>query len=331
MNNIIVGISGSIAAYKSIELVKQLDVRSYNATIVLSKSAPDFISTLTLRSLFPNQVYLSGDLLSTNDAMLHIDLAKMADIIVIAPCSANMIASLTSGQASCLLTTICLASQARIALVPAMNKIMWENSIVQSNIQKLKEHGFLIWGPASGEQACGDVGYGRMIEPSQIINEIESLELNNSLLTGKRVIVTAGPTIEPLDPTRFISNYSSGKMGYAIAESARNFGAEVTLISGPTALAAPFNINIIQVKTADEMLQAARSACANADIFISNAAVADYRPSLYSAQKIKKSSLSDISINLVKNQDIISTIKQEFPNIFSIGFAAETEEQENNG
>ena len=323
MKNVILGISGSIAVYKAIELAKLLINANYNINIVLSKSAADFISPLTLKSLFPKKVFLADETLDDNDQMLHISLAKQADLILIAPCSANMIANLSNGSAACLLTSLYLATKAKTVLAPAMNMVMWENLIVQANIKKLKENGALIIPPSSGKQACGDNGIGRMPEPHNILEYIASIDfVTYNTLKGKKVVVTAGPTHEKIDPVRFISNCSSGKMGYNLAKAAQMLGATVTLISGPTSLNPLENMELIRVNSAQEMFEAAQKKATNCDIFISAAAVADYKPKSISLEKIKKG--ADLILELERNPDIIYEIKSQFPYIFCLGFAAET-------
>lgn len=319
MTKIIIGITGSIAAYKAIDLAKLLIDEGFEIEIILSKSAADFISPLTLRSLFPGKIHLWDEALGKRDEMLHITLAKAADLVLIAPASANMISKLANAQASCLLSTICLATKAPILLAPAMNKVMWENELVQANVQKFK----YIIGPARGMQACGDDGFGRMVEPVDIVEYIKAFNIKK-ILHGKKIVITAGPTIEPIDPVRFISNYSSGKMGYALAKAAQNMGAEVTLISGPTSLTPPNMVRRVNVLSAEDMLQASLDHAKNSDIFIGVAAVADYTPKVYAKEKIKKTS-GDLSLELKYNPDIITIIKEKFPEVFVVGFAAETE------
>lgn len=326
---IILGITGSIAAYKSIDLAKGLLLRSFDVRIVLSKTAPDFVSVLTLKSLFPGMVHEHDEALDVNGNMLHITLGKSADLVVVAPTSANMISKLAAGGADCLLSTLCLATTAKIMLAPAMNKVMWENSRVKSNIAKLKDAQFEILGPASGVQACGDVGFGRMLEPYEMLEHI-SHSFSPKILRGKKIVITAGPTREKLDPVRFLSNYSSGKMGYAIADAAKNMGADVILIAGPTFATPPCGIEIVHVESAHEMLNAMEKAVQNADMFIGTAAVADYRPEAYSTNKIKKEQAT-LNLKLVQNIDIISHIKQKHPHIFCVAFAAETNDIEKNG
>lgn len=319
---IVLGITGSIAAYKTIELAKTLIENCFEVQIVLSKSAPDFISVLALKSLFPNKVYEHDVELGCNDEMLHISLAKSADFIIIAPASANMISKLAAGAADCLLSTICLATEAPILVAPAMNKIMWMNKLVQNNILILQNAGFHIVGPESGLQACGDVGMGRMTEPAAIIDHLHQLKIPK-IFNGKKIVITAGPTREKIDPVRFISNFSSGKMGYALAKVARDMGAHVTLISGPVALSAPSGLKVILVESADAMLETVMAEVVDSDIFIGTAAVADFKPEAYSTQKIKKDKVTP-SIDLTKNVDIIQIVKQTYPHVFCVGFAAET-------
>jgi phosphopantothenoylcysteine decarboxylase/phosphopantothenate--cysteine ligase len=264
--------------------------------------------------------------------MLHITLAKSANLILIAPASANIIAKLSHASADCLLSTLCLATEAQIIVCPAMNKIMWDNTLVQKNIAVLKKTGMHIVGPVHGEQACGDIGFGRMIDPTEIIKYCQNLTLPkiSQVLQGKKIIITAGPTREKIDPVRFLSNHSSGKMGYAIAQVAYFMGAEVVLITGPTALAKPSYIKIIQVESCEEMLAAVKSVANQADIFIGCAAVADYKPKNTSDQKIKKQH-NKLTLELLKNTDIISNIKNSYPKLFCVGFAAETDHIRENG
>jgi phosphopantothenoylcysteine decarboxylase / phosphopantothenate---cysteine ligase len=315
---IILGISGSIAAYKIIELAKLFVENKIDFRIILSKSAPNFVSPMLLKSLFPKKIFLFDQDLGDEDEMLHISLAKQAKLILIAPASANMISKISHAQADCLLSTVCLASEAPIIIAPAMNKVMWENKLVQNNVAKFQ----YVIGPASGKQACGDNGLGRMVEPQEMFEYIKYFYIEKSL-QNKKILITSGPTIENIDPVRFLSNYSSGKMGYAIAKIASFMGAEVTLVSGPTSLSPPKVKSFINVKSAQEMMQICLSHAGENDIFISAAAVADYCLEFISQEKIKKSDETKI-LNLVKNPDIITTVKKEFPNIFAVGFAAET-------
>jgi phosphopantothenoylcysteine decarboxylase/phosphopantothenate--cysteine ligase len=264
-------------------------------------------------------VFLHDDILGKNDEMLHISLAKAATMILIAPASANMIAKIANGYADCLLSSVCLATSAPILVAPAMNKIMWENEFVQSNISKLKH----IIGPASGKQACGDNGFGRMLEPIEIFQSIKYFGIEESL-KNKKILITTGPTVEAIDPVRFISNNSSGKMGYAIAKMATLMGADVTVISGPTALGAPTGAKLVQVKSADQMLEACLKEVNHNHIFISAAAVADYKPTQQSSHKIKKDNL-DLSLELSLNPDIVTQVKLKNPGIFTLALAAETQ------
>lgn len=320
--NIVLGITGSIAAYKAIILAKLLENKSHNIKIVLTKSAADFVSILTLKSLFPKRVFSFDELLGEDDEMLHITLAKFADLVLIAPSSANMIARLSCGISDCLLSNICLATKARIVLAPAMNKIMWENSLVQKNISTLIQNEFIVLGPESGAQACGDEGYGRMLEPQKIA-EYLSYITTEKLFSNKKFIITAGPTRENIDPIRFISNHSSGKMGFALAKAAFDMGATVQLISGHTELSPPYGVELIKVYDTDQMLNAINSNIKNTDIFVGAAAVSDYKPDFFSNEKIKKND-SNFNLKLIKNIDLISTVKKNHPNIFCLGFAAET-------
>lgn len=323
---IIVGISGSIAAYKTIELIKFIISSGQEVKIVLTKSAEDFISPLTLKSLFPGKVHLHNELLGNNDEMLHITLAKQANLVLIAPASANIISKIVCGSADCLLSTICLATKAPIAIAPAMNKVMWENDFVQQNISLFRKAGNsnkrFVLGPADGLQACGDEGLGRMLEPNHIFELINNIS-HPKILKGKKVLINAGPTIEPIDPVRFISNYGSGKMGYALAKMAYSLGAEVTLVSGPSNLETPFGINIIKVETAKEMYDVCMDHAALNNVFIAAAAVGDFKIKNYQKDKIKKED-NIISFELEKNIDIIKEVRKKFPSLFITGFAAET-------
>ncbi len=332
VKKVIIGISGSIAAYKSIELAKLLIEDGFDIEVILTKSATEFVSPLTLRSLFPGKIHLHSDALGLNDQMLHITLAKAADLILIAPASANMIAKLSNGFANCLLTEVCLATKAPIMIAPAMNKDMWSNSLVQANIHKLEQHNFKTIGPDIGAQACGDYGEGRMLEPQEILEYVKAAGIEK-IFKNKTIVITAGPTQEKIDPVRYLSNHSSGKMGYSLAKIANFMGAKVILISGNTNLIPPSGVRFIKTETADEMLKAALETSVTADIFIGAAAVADYKPANYSAQKIKKTDEDDeyIKLNLQKNTDIIANIKKLFPKLLVVGFAAETNNFEEYG
>ena len=326
---VILGISGSIAAYKAIDLAKALIENSFDVEVVLSKSASEFISLMTLKSLFPGKVHEYNATLGTFHEMLHISLAKSAGCILIAPASANIIAKLASGSADCLLSTICLATDAPIILAPAMNTVMWRNAFVQHNIECVTKNNIQIIGPATGLQACGDFGEGRMLEVEEIVEYMKMLNIPK-LLTGKKVVITCGPTREKIDPVRFLSNYSSGKMGYSLAKVAMQMGANVTLISGPTSIAKPLCSRVIDVESAEEMFEAAKNNTYDADIFIGAAAVADYKSETYNQHKIKKTG-DLLSLNLVQNIDIITNIKTLFPKIFCVGFCAETNDLKSHG
>ncbi|MGI9227734.1 MAG: bifunctional phosphopantothenoylcysteine decarboxylase/phosphopantothenate--cysteine ligase CoaBC [Gammaproteobacteria bacterium] len=323
--NILLGVSGGIAAYKSAEIVRELIRAHAHVRVVMTRSAKEFITPLTFQALSGNPV-LSDEFEHTESAngMDHIELARWADAVLIAPASANTIAKLTHGGADDLLSTTCLATKAPIALAPAMNQAMWANSATQDNVELLRKRGLLFFGPAAGTQACGDVGEGRMFEPHQLLLSLSNL-FNTGELTGINVMVTAGPTREPIDPVRYISNRSSGRMGYAIAEAAHDAGANVQLISGPVSLAVPDDIECISVTTAQEMFDAVQADINTQQIFISCAAVADYRPVTKQPEKIKKLH-DDLSVTMVRNPDIIAEVARQENKPFVVGFAAETRE-----
>ncbi|WP_444920502.1 bifunctional phosphopantothenoylcysteine decarboxylase/phosphopantothenate--cysteine ligase CoaBC [Microbulbifer sp. CnH-101-G] len=327
---ILLGISGGIAAYKSADLVRRLKERGAQVRVVMSAGAREFVQPLTFQALSGNPVHT--DLLdpAAEAAMGHIELAKWADLILIAPASAQVMAKLACGMADDLLTTLCLASEAPVALAPAMNQAMWRHPATAANAKTLRERGVQLWGPAAGSQACGDVGPGRMLEPADLALQAESQFGASDCLRGKRVAITAGPTREALDPVRYLSNHSSGKMGFALAEAAQKAGAEVTLIAGPVNLATPAQVKRVDVINARDMQEAAERAADLCDIFISAAAVADFRPASVAEQKIKKREGSEESaIALVKNPDIVAGIaarSERRP--FTVGFAAETQQVE---
>lgn len=324
---ILLGITGGIAAYKAAELVRELRKAKAEVRIVMTAAAQEFITPLTLQALSGNPVHYSMLDPEAEAGMGHIELARWADIILVAPASADFMARLNQGMGNDLLTTLCLASDAPLAICPAMNQAMWRDEMTQANLQRLidlKGKKFHYFGPADGEQACGDIGPGRMLEPSLIAEHCAKLFTSKSL-SGLDVVITAGPTREAIDPVRFISNHSSGKMGYALAEAARDAGARVTIISGPVRLAAPEKVTVIQVESASEMLAASLDQQKNCDIFIAAAAVADYRPLKVAQQKIKKAG-EEIHMTLVKNPDIVATIAQLENNPFVVGFAAETQD-----
>ena len=321
---IIVGITGGIAAYKSAELVRRLQDHGAEVRVVMTPAAQAFITPLTLQALSGNPVHI--DLLDTEAeaAMGHIELARWGDAIVVAPASADFIARFGQGMGNDLLTTLCLAARCPIAIAPAMNQAMWGSQANLANIETLKQRNVPLFGPAAGSQACGDVGPGRMLEPDLIAEMTADLFATGSL-TGKSVVITAGPTREAIDPVRFISNHSSGKMGYALAEAARDAGANVTLISGPVNLPCPERIQRIEVISAVDMLEASLANLPT-DIFIATAAVADYRPDTRANQKIKKQGQGNtMSLTLTENPDIVATIAKQNRKPYVVGFAAETQ------
>lgn len=326
---ILLGISGGIAAYKCPDLIRQLQKKGAEVKVVLTASAAKFVSPLALQAVSGNTV--SQDLFDSDAdlSMRHIELAKWADLVIIAPATANIIAKLTQGIADDLLSTLCLATPAPIAIFPAMNKEMYFAAITQKNIAKLQERSnFLIWGPDAGLQVCGDVGLGRMLEPARIVERVNNFFGNMSLAKNLRLIITAGPTREALDPIRYISNHSSGRMGFELAKAAAQLGVEVTLISGPVSLNTPHDVCRIDVVTAEEMHNVVMSNIDNADIFIACAAVADYRALVIADQKIKKQR-GRIEISLIKNPDIVADVaKSKTHRPFVVGFAAETEDIE---
>jgi phosphopantothenoylcysteine decarboxylase/phosphopantothenate--cysteine ligase len=323
---IILGITGGIAAYKSAEITRRLQDEGAEVRVVMSESAQEFIRPLTLQALSGNPVHT--DLLDpeAEAAMGHIELARWADIVLIAPATANFVATLNQGSANDLMSSICLATTAPVMIAPAMNQAMWSNSASQQNIENLKQREVLILEPDNGIQACGDVGPGRLPHPEAIVQQVASV-FKTGEMTGKKVVITAGPTREAIDPVRYISNHSSGKMGYAIADAMIDAGAEVTLISGPVSLKQPDRCTLVSVTSAHEMLEAATKAVQGTDIFISAAAVADYYITESSDQKIKKKS-DKMTLNLAKTPDIVSIVKENNPKLFVLGFAAETQNVE---
>lgn len=329
--NILLGISGGIAAYKTPELVRRLRERGAEVQIVMTASAEEFVTETALQAVSGRPVRSNLWDKEAEASMSHIELARWADAVLIAPATAEIMARLASGAASDLLTTICLATEAPLAIAPAMNHVMWANAAVQQNRATLEERGVRVLGPDRGSQACGESGAGRMLEPDDIAAIMCGPQLvtdKDLLLAGKTVLITAGPTREPIDPVRFITNRSSGKMGYAIAAAALEQGARVVLISGPTSIAFPVGVATEQVQTAEEMYAATHAAIAAADIFIATAAVADYRPATVQRQKIKKTDKS-MSIKLVRSPDILASVAALDDAPFTVGFAAETENVRN--
>ena len=372
MKNILLGITGGIAAYKSASFARLLIKNGYDVRVIMTASAQAFITPLTLQALTGNPVHI--DLLDETAelGMGHIELAKWADLLIIAPATANTIAKLAMGIADDLLTTVCLATAAPILVAPAMNQQMWQHPSVKLNLQTLTDYDYEIIQPASGEQACGDIGEGRLPEPEQLLEYVQyfiAAQVTPQVLAGKNVTITAGPTIEAIDPVRYLSNHSTGKMGFALAKACRNAGARVTLIvGGKVPLPTPLLVNRIDVLSAEEMLMTARQCASDdicdchdhnhhdhdhphhdhhhhhdhdefgndievepvrtaTDIFIATAAVADYRTRDVVPQKIKKTQ-AQLALDLVKNPDILATIAEEFPAVFVVGFAAETQDIE---
>ncbi|ENM3897365.1 bifunctional phosphopantothenoylcysteine decarboxylase/phosphopantothenate synthase [Vibrio cholerae] len=326
---ILLGISGGIAAYKCAELTRRFIERGAEVRVVMTHAAKEFITPLTMQAVSGHPVADSLLDPAAESSMGHIELAKWADMVLLAPATADLIARLAAGMGNDLLTTLVLATQAPLVVSPAMNQQMYRNAATQENIATLARRGAEIWGPAAGEQACGDIGPGRMLEPMDLVTRCEAF-FAPKLLAGKRVLLTAGPTREPLDPVRYITNHSSGKMGFAIAEAAADLGAEVTLISGPVSQPTPGLVSRIDVQSALEMHQHVMEHATSCDIFIGCAAVADYRPEQVAEQKIKKTDQnSTLSITMVKNPDIVASVAaltEQRP--FTVGFAAETQEVE---
>ena len=321
---ILLGITGGIAAYKSADLVRRLQDDGADVRVVMTRSAQEFITPLTMQALSNHPVHL--DLLDTEteSVMGHIELARWADAVLVAPATADFIARLTAGHGDDLLTTICLAAECGVIIAPAMNQAMWAKPSTQQNTELLKQRGISLLEPDVGLQACGETGAGRLMDVPEIVTALAS-RFRTASLAGRHVVITAGPTREAIDPVRYISNHSSGKQGYALALAAIDAGARVTLISGPTNIIAPDRASVVAVQSADEMLEAVMSSISDADIFIGVAAVADYKPVSVLNQKIKKSGGSALTLNLVQNQDILKTVA-ELPNRpYTVGFAAETE------
>jgi phosphopantothenoylcysteine decarboxylase/phosphopantothenate--cysteine ligase len=323
---IILGITGGIAAYKSAEITRRLQDEGAEVRVVMTESAQEFIRPLTLQALSGNPVHTNLLDPEAEAAMGHIELARWADLVLIAPATANFIALLNQGSANDLMSSICLATTAPVMVAPAMNQAMWSNSASQQNIESLKQREVMVLEPDNGIQACGDVGPGRLPQPETIVQHVASV-FKTGEMTGKKVVITAGPTREAIDPVRYVSNHSSGKMGYAIAEAMVDAGAEVILISGPVSLQYPDRCRLVSVTSAHEMLDAATDAAQDTDIFISAAAVADYYVAETSEQKIKKKS-AKMTLNFEKTPDIVSIVKENNPKLFVLGFAAETQHVE---
>jgi len=326
---VLLGVTGGIAAYKSPDLVRRLREQGAEVQVVLTAGAREFVTPMTFQAVSGREV--RSDLWDpeAEKAMSHIELARWADFVIIAPATADFIARLATGQADDLLTTLCLATDRPIALAPAMNRLMWSNPATQANVATLKSRGVHVWGPGEGDQACGEVGAGRMLEPLQLAGFIAGTLAPSGPLAGKRVLLTAGPTRERIDPVRFISNRSSGKMGFAVAAAARELGAEVTMVAGPCSCSTPPGVKRIEVESAADMLEAVMKQVDGVDIFIATAAVADYRPANPVESKIKKTSES-MDIKMERTVDILATVAARVgaQRPFVVGFAAETDSVE---
>jgi phosphopantothenoylcysteine decarboxylase/phosphopantothenate--cysteine ligase len=320
---ILLGVTGGIAAYKAAELLRLLKRAGADVRVVMTDAATRFVSPVTFQALSGQTVWTDMWDPRVPDNMGHIEHSRDRELVVVAPATADFMAKVAHGLADDLLSALCIARRCPLILAPAMNVEMWDNAATQRNVQLLQQDGVLLAGPAAGDQACGEVGMGRMLEPAQLLSEIGTL-LQPKRLAGKRVLVTAGPTEEPVDPVRVLTNSSSGKMGYAIARAAKEAGAEVTLVSGPVALATPWGVARIDVRTAEEMFEAVKKAVKSSDVFISVAAVADYRVKNRAAQKMKKGN-GVLSLELEENPDILSWVAALPKPPFCVGFAAESE------
>ena len=320
---ILLGITGGIAAYKSADLARRLRDSGAEVRVVMTQAATEFITPLTMQAVSGHPVHLHLLDEESENGMGHIGLARWADLVLVAPASANFLAKINQGRADDLLSTVCLATSALVAVAPAMNQQMWANPATQRNVFGLRQLDIRIFGPGTGDQACGETGPGRMLEPTELVGLVEEQFISGEL-DGLTVMVTAGPTWEAIDPVRGLTNRSSGKMGYAIAEAAIEAGARVILISGPTALTSPERVKFIRVTSTQEMYDRVHEQVGNVDLFIGVAAVADYRPMLVASQKIKKTSDS-LTLELEKNPDILASVAAIKDGPFTVGFAAETE------
>lgn len=322
---LLLGITGGIAAYKTAELVRLLAKAGAEVRVVMTEAARRFVTPVTMQALSGQPVWTDLWDARVADNMGHIELSRDRDLVVVAPASADFMAKVAHGLADDLLSTLCIARRCALLLAPAMNVEMWENRATQRNAAQLREDGVLLAGPAAGEQACGETGFGRMLEPSELLAEIEAF-FQPKLLAGKRVLITAGPTEEPIDPVRVLSNTSSGKMGFAVAKAAREAGASVTLVSGPVSLPTPHGVARVDVRTAQQMLEAVQAAVRSCDVFVSVAAVADYRVKNPSTEKIKKPlGGRDLKLELEENPDILAWVAALPTPPFCVGFAAESE------
>ena len=327
--NVLLGITGGIAAYKTPELVRRLRERGADVQIVMTASAEEFVTETALQAVSGRPIRSNLWDKEAEASMSHIELARWADVVLIAPATAEIMARLAGGAAADLLTTLCLATEAPLLIAPAMNHVMWSKPAVQANRRTLEDHGVRILGPGHGSQACGETGAGRMLDPEEIANIVCGTETVvphvDELLAGKTVLVTAGPTRESIDPVRYISNRSSGKMGYAVAAAAAAHGAKVVLVSGPVSLPPPAGIETVNVTTAEDMAEATHRHIGEVDIFIAAAAVADYRPVDAASQKIKKTS-ETMTLEMVRTDDILASVAELDDAPFTVGFAAETEQ-----
>ena len=324
---ILLGVTGGIAAYKSPELVRRLIDRGAQVQVVMTRSAEAFVSPVTFQAVSARRV--RGDLWdeAAEAAMGHIELARWADLILVAPATAHCMGSLAGGLAGDLLTTICMATEAPIILAPSMNHVMWSNQAVQENLELLQKRGIRFVGPMAGDQACGEQGPGRLMEPEDIVRLVfeEPAVLVSESLKGLRTVITAGPTREPIDPVRYITNRSSGKMGFALAAAARQAGADVVLVSGPVSLPTPPGVERVDIETAEEMYDAVHARIADTDLFIACAAVSDYRPRAPSDRKIKRSA-GELTLELTCSLDTLTSVAKLANGPFTVGFAAETED-----
>jgi phosphopantothenoylcysteine decarboxylase/phosphopantothenate--cysteine ligase len=332
---VLLGVTGGIAAYKSAELTRRLRDRDAEVQVVLTAAAQQFVTAMTFQALSGRPVRTDLWDPAAEAAMGHIELARWPHRIVVAPASADFIARLAHGLADDLLTTLCLATDVPITVVPAMNRLMWANAATQANVATLRSRGIAILGPAAGDQACGETGPGRMLEPHEIVDTLfaagTSVPAADGSLAGRKVVVTAGPTRERLDPVRFVTNRSSGKMGFAVAEAARDAGANVVIVSGPVNVATPPGVRRIDVESAEQMLEAVQAEIADTDVFIASAAVSDYRAREVAQHKIKKTSENqELTLQLTRTPDILATVSKGMPRPFVVGFAAETQDVERN-
>lgn len=321
---VLLGVTGGIAAYKAADLVRRLKEQGADVRVVMTEAATQFVTPLTFQALSGHPAHTALLDPEAEAGMGHIELARWADVLLVAPASADFIARLAQGQGDDLLSAVCLATPAPLCLAPSMNQAMWRNAATQANIETVRARGVAVWGPAEGLQACGDTGPGRMLEPVALVERLAA-RFDTGLLAGRRVLITAGPTREALDPVRYLSNHSSGKMGFALARACADAGAMTTLVAGPVSLATPPRVTRIDVTTALQMHDAVMAHASNADMVIAAAAVADYRAASVAAHKIKKGAADSMTIELVKNPDIVAAVAALPAAPFTVGFAAETD------